>query len=77
MSTVLYENTGVNLCQVNLQEANLQEADLQGADLPNYSILPNGRLIGWKKVSGKLIKLAIPTKTKRVNGISGAQTQES
>jgi hypothetical protein len=57
----------------NLREANLRGANLRGADLPSItksrlSILPEGELIGYKKLSnGVIAKLRIPANAKRSN----------
>jgi len=72
---------GANLCGANLRGANLCGADLRGADLRGANlcgaknselviamtrILPDGELIGWKKLfGGKICKLQIPSTAKR------------
>ena len=64
---------GANLGGANLREANLGGADLRGADLreadlSTFEILPEGTIIGYKKLRDKLIaKLEIPLKAKRVH----------
>jgi hypothetical protein len=60
-----------NSIKSSLIKAVKSGANLRGADLPNYSILPDGDLIGWKKISKVLIKLEIPKKAKRVNSLVG------
>ena len=75
-----------NLSSANLSHANLYRADLSRADLfgVNLSsadlkkvltartILPDGDLIGWKKLRGDVIcKLRIPVSAKRVGGLIG------
>ena len=62
--------TGANLTGAYLTDANLRGAYLRGAKYLHYTILPEGDIIGYKKVSGdKIIKLLIPAKAKRVNFI--------
>jgi hypothetical protein len=65
---------GANLRSANLRSANLQSANLQGANLQSakcletFSIVPEGALIGYKKLANNTIaKLRIPAKAKRVN----------
>ena len=67
---------GANLYGANLCDANLCDANLRGADLllliSQRSILPEGDLIGWKKLNGeKICKLRIPADAKRVGGLVG------
>jgi len=73
---------GANLCGANLCGADLCGADLCGAKnltakkiedlLTTRTILPDGDLIGWKKLQGGTIcKLQIPAKAKRVGGLVG------
>ena len=68
--------SGADLSGANLSRANLSGADLSGADLKKLlnqrTILPEGDLIGWKKLqNGVLCKLQIPAKAKRVGGLIG------
>ena len=68
-----------DLQSADLRSANLRSADLQSADLrsvrtndqtiiPPIAILPEGDIIGWKKLSGGAIaKILVPIKAKRVN----------
>jgi len=68
--------SGADLRGANLRGANLSGADLSGADLKmllaQRTILPDGDLIGWKKLQNdKLCKLQIPTAAKRVGGLVG------
>jgi hypothetical protein len=57
-----------NLSGADLSRANLSGANLYGATLPPLSILPDGELIGWKKLSnGTIAKLKIPADAPRVN----------
>ena len=54
----------------NLRGANLRGANLRGAENADYAIamtriLPEGDLIGWKKVQGFIIQLAIPKEARR------------
>jgi len=58
----------------DLRNANLWNADLWNADLRNakylhkFSIVPEtGQFTAWKKASGKLVKILIPSKAKRLN----------
>ena len=63
---------GANLLGANLQGADLWGADLRRADLPNFTILPQGDLIGYKKLSdNQICKLLIPQKAKRVSSLIG------
>ena len=48
----------------NLRYANLRDANLHGADLPYYQI-PEGNIIGYKKIENTIIKLLIPINAKR------------
>ncbi len=65
--------TGANLRGANLYGANLTGANLRGAQNAEYAfaltnILPDGDLIGWKKLRGGLIcKLRIPADARRSN----------
>jgi len=63
-----------NLQGANLQGADLREADLRGANLLdvryNYLTIglapaPEGKLIGWGKKNGVLVKLRIPADARR------------
>ena len=62
---------GANLSGANLREANLGGATLGGAKNVDYAIaqtriLPEGDLIGWKKLAnGVIAKLRIPEAAKR------------
>ena len=65
-----------NLSDANLSGANLSDANLSRADLIKLlnqrTILPEGDLIGWKKLkNGVLCKLQIPAEAKRVGGLIG------
>lgn len=56
------------MAEANLTGARLEEADLTGVNMTPYVIVPEGKLIGWKKlVGGNVAKLEIPEKAKRVN----------
>jgi hypothetical protein len=63
--------TGANLTGANLDRANLAGANLDGAKyadlvIARTRILPEGDIIGWKKLQGGLIaKLLIPADAKR------------
>lgn len=65
--------SGADLRVANLRRANLSAADLRGAKngemaLALTNILPDGDLIGWKKLRGEAIaKLRIPADAKRSN----------
>ena len=65
-----------SLSFANLRSANLRSANLSLADLSKLyaqrTILPEGDLIGYKKLSGGTIcKLGIPADAKRVGGMVG------
>jgi hypothetical protein len=72
---------GANLREADLLRADLWRADLQGANLREADlkklksercILPEGVLIGYKKLSnGVICKLVIPKDSKRINGLTG------
>ena len=72
---------GAYLRGANLQDADLRGADLRGAKinskelaaiLQTRTILPDGELIGWKKLQENVIcKLKIPAEAKRVGGLVG------
>jgi hypothetical protein len=62
---------GASLCGASLCDANLCGSDLKTL-LPQRTILPDGDLIGWKKLQGGTIcKLQIPLTAKRVGGLIG------
>ncbi len=69
--------SSANLSSANLRHADLSYADLYGAKnwdhlVPTRTILPDGDLIGWKKLqNGTICKLKIPAKAKRVGGLIG------
>jgi hypothetical protein len=68
--------SGAYLSGADLSGAYLSGANLSGADLKKLlnqrTILPEGDLIGWKKLqNGVLCKLQIPAKAKRVGGLIG------
>jgi hypothetical protein len=51
---------GAYLQTANLQGADLRGADLRGAYLPAFQLCPEeGEFVGWKKVRGAVLKLAI------------------
>ena len=64
---------GTNLEGANLKGANLKGANLEGANLKGAKNIPHvplacpseGAFVGWKKVSGKLIELEIPSDARR------------
>ena len=62
---------GANLVGANLSDADLRGADLSGANLenailpPSLDNLPEGELIGYKKVQGYIVKLQILADSKR------------
>ncbi len=75
-----------NLRYANLRSADLRSADLRYADLRYANlakkelvaliafrtILPDGDLIGWKKlIGGTICKLKIPSDAKRIGGLIG------
>jgi len=69
--------SGADLRGANLRGADLRRADLRGANLrgakglEQQSILPEGELIGYKKLAdGTIAKLRIPAAAKRVNAYS-------
>ena len=63
--------SGADLSGANLSGANLSRADLIKL-LNQRTILPEGDLIGWKKLkNGVLCKLQIPAEAKRVGGLIG------
>jgi hypothetical protein len=63
--------SGADLSSANLRDANLSSANLSGANNVNTAIamtriLPEGTLIGWKKLrDGVIAKLMIPEYAKR------------
>ena len=70
----------VDLREADLRGADLREADLRGADLkgadltnaalPSYKIIPEGDVIGYKKLSdGTICKLKIHSYVPRINAI--------
>ena len=71
--------SGAYLSGANLSGANLSGADLSGAKFDEkelkrlrqlFSILPEGDIVGYKKINGCLIKMLIPEQAKRVNALS-------
>jgi uncharacterized protein YjbI with pentapeptide repeats len=62
---------GANLCGANLRGAtNLKDAKNGLLTIAQHSIVPKGKLVGWKKLQGGIIaKLEIPAKAKRLNSI--------
>ena len=62
---------GANLVGANLSGAELSGADLENALLPSsLDNLPEGELIGYKKVGGCIVKLKILTDSKRSRATS-------
>ncbi len=65
--------SSANLRSADLRYANLRSADLRSAENNEWAaalvtIVPDGDVIGWKKLKGGLIaKLLIPAKAKRSN----------
>ena len=63
---------GANLVEANLIEADLVGANLGGAKLPHFSIIPEGDVIGWKKLfDGTICKLMISSNVKRTSSLIG------
>ena len=63
---------GAGLRGANLRDANLRDAQGWEHLLPIRTIVPEGELIGWKKLSdGTICKLKIPAEAKRVGGLIG------
>jgi len=62
---------GANLQEANLRGAYLQEAYLQGADLPSFQLVSAGALKVYKKASGKIVELIIPSSAKRTSSLVG------
>jgi gamma-glutamylcyclotransferase (GGCT)/AIG2-like uncharacterized protein YtfP len=69
---------GANLYGANLYGANLERAYLKGAKFPEdektkvyqrMTHIPEGDIIGWKKVKGRIVKLLIPSDAKRIHAI--------
>jgi hypothetical protein len=60
--------SGANLSDANLSGANLSGANLRDANLPPTTIVPEGALIVYKKVSNGIAKLRIPEDALRSNG---------
>ena len=58
---------GASLQGANLRGANLQGANLQAANLGHWSILPDGDLIGYKRIGDVLVTLSIPADARRVH----------
>jgi hypothetical protein len=72
---------GANLGGADLRGANLGGADLRGAYLsgaksddntrwPHFQ-LPQGELVAWKKVDGKIVQLRIPAEAQRTASLVG------
>jgi uncharacterized protein YjbI with pentapeptide repeats len=63
--------SGADLSRANLSGANLSRADLEKL-YATRTILPEGDIIGYKKLSnGTIAKLLIPADAKRVGGMTG------
>ena len=60
-----------------LQGANLQGANLQGAKLPHYQIPQHGELRVYKKASGKIVLLKIPSWAQRTAALVGRKCRAS
>ena len=60
-----------NLRSADLSYANLRYADLSYANLPRFQIPQTGTLDVFKKVDGKIVKLQIPAKAKRIISLIG------
>jgi hypothetical protein len=69
---------GANLQDANLQDADLRNADLRNADLRNANLQdanlfnfkvcpPSGAFEAWKKASGHIVKLQIPSFARRTS----------
>ena len=56
---------GADLRGANLRGANLREADLREAKGTYMACPTDGSFIGWKKVSGHIVKLQIPEDARR------------
>ena len=57
-----------NLFGADLSCSDLSRANLKNTKLPPISILPEGAIIGWKKLQNNVIcKLEIPAEASRVN----------
>ena len=69
--------SGADLSGADLSRADLSRADLSGADLEKiyrtqFCIVPEGDIIGWKKLAnGSIAKLMIPKEAKRTNSVIG------
>ena len=80
--------SGANLSGADLSGADLSDADLSGADLSDAKnaelviarqrIVPDGQIIGWKKLRcGVIAKLSIPASAKRINAIGSRKCRAS
>ena len=58
---------GAYLAEANLGGACLANANLEGANLGHWAILPEGDLIGYKRIEGVLVTLSIPADARRVH----------
>ena len=68
--------SGSDLRDSDLSGSDLRGSNLRGSDLKKIlslrTILPDGDLIGWKKLQGDVLcKLSIPGGAKRVGGLVG------
>jgi len=59
-----------NLRDAYLWDADLEGADLEGAKLPHFQI-PDGTLVGWKKIKGCIVELLIPGHARRTASLVG------
>jgi len=67
---VFAELVGADLTRANLGRAHLSGANLEGATLPPYQVC-EGDLIGWKPMSGEVVKVRIPERSERTANLVG------
>jgi len=68
---------GANLRDADLRDADLRDADLRGAKLPHYQIPQHGELRVYKKASGKIVLLKIPSWAQRTAALVGRKCRAS
>ena len=63
--------SSANLRYTNLSYTNLSDANLSSADLPIFQLVTKGTMKVYKKASGKVVELIIPSQAKRTSSLIG------
>ena len=59
------------LVGADLSSADLSRADLRRANLPTFQLVTKGTMKVYKKASGKVVELIIPSQAKRTSSLIG------